>query len=371
MVEEGKGVYLKNWKKRFEDYRAVRLNATLFPVDAYEIEMYKRYGLSPEKVEAAAPGEIISHIENADAVFVVSAALPAPVIEGMKRCRVIARHGIGCDKIDVALAKERGIIVANVPGFCSPEMGEHAMALLLAVARKLPQLSAATAKGAWLESRQIACQTHRLEGRVLGLVGFGDSAIETAKRAKGFGFRIVATRRRLSAPSAEAEELGVQMVDLDTLLATSDYVSLHLPLTPENYHMFDEKALRGMKRGAVLINTARGALVDETALAALLREGWLSGAGIDTFEQIDPFTENEEPPQHPLLELDNVILTPHVAALSEEAMKRVKDGMVENAATVLAGHWPRPEHIVNPGVVPRFALEPFDPALFDDSEKRN
>ncbi len=362
---------MKNWKELLKDYKVVRLNAKLFPVSDYEIEIYKRYGLSPEKVEAATPGEIIPHVENADAVFVVSAALPAPVIEEMKNCRVIARHGIGCDKIDVALAKEKGIIVANVPGFCSPEMGEHAMALLLAVVRKLPQLSTAMAKGAWLESRQVACQTHRLEGRVLGLVGFGDSAIETAKRAKGFGFRIIATRRRLNAPSAEARELGVKIVDLDTLLSASDYVSLHLPLTHETYHMFDETTLRRMKRGAVLINTARGALVDEIALAVLLREGWLSGAGIDTFEQIDPFTENEEPPQHPLLELDNVILTPHVAALSEEAMRRVKDGMVENAVAVLAGHWPRPEHIVNPGVVPRFPLERFDPALFEDSEKGN
>lgn len=362
---------MKDWKTLFEDRKVVRLNAKLFPVSAYETEIYARYGLLPAQVEAATPEEIIPYVEDADAVFVVSAALPAAVVEGMKRCRVIARHGIGCDKIDTARAKKLGIVVANVPGFCSPEMGEHAMALLLAVARKLSRLSDAMARGAWLESRHIACQTHRLEGRVLGLVGFGDSAIETAKRARGFGFRIVATRRHLDTPSVEARELGIQMVDLDSLLEISDYVSLHLPLVPQTYHLFDDKTLRRMKRGAVLINTARGALVDETALAALLREGWLSGAGIDTFEQIDPFTENEEPPQHPLLELNNVICTPHVAALSEEAMQNVKEGMVKNAVAVLAGYWPRPENIVNPGVVPRVPLEPFDPALFEDPAKEN
>jgi D-3-phosphoglycerate dehydrogenase len=358
---------LVNWKQLFKDYRVVRLNAKLFPVNAYEIEIFARYALSPVKVEAATPAEIIPHVEDADAVCVVSAALPAPVIEGMKRCRVIARHGIGCDKIDVALAKKHGIIVANVPGFCSAEMGEHDMALLLAVARKLPQLSKTMPRGAWAEAREIASRTRRLSGCVLGLVGFGDSAIATAERAKGFGFRILATRRRLTAPSPEAQQLGVQMVDFDTLLAESDYVSLHLPLTSETYHMFDEATLRRMKRGAVLINTARGALVDEVALAKLLREGWLGGAGIDTFEQIDPFTEREEPPCHPLLELDNVVLTPHVAALSEEALRIVKDGMVENVVSVLSGHWPHPEHIVNPGVVPRIRLEAFDPTLFEDS----
>jgi D-3-phosphoglycerate dehydrogenase / 2-oxoglutarate reductase len=358
--------FLRNWKHLFKSARIVRLNAELFPVNEYETEVFARFGLSLVQVEATTPKEIIPHVANADAVCVVSAALPAPVIDGMKRCRIISRHGIGCDKIDVALAKERGIVVANVPGFCSTEMGEHAMALLLAVARKLPQSSDAMTRGAWNESREIAGRTHRLTGQVLGLVGFGDSAIMTAQRAKGFGFRILATRRRLGESSPEARELGIEMVDFETLLASSDYLSLHLPLTPETYHLFDDFTLRRMKRGAVLINTARGALVDEIALANILQEGWLSGAGIDTFEQIDPFSVCQEPPCHPLLDLKNVVFTPHVAALSEEAMQTVKAGMAENVAAVLSSHWPRHEHIVNPGVEPRAHLTEFDPGLFDD-----
>jgi len=150
--------------------------------------------------------------------------------------------------------------------------------------------------------------------------------------------------------------LGVELVDLDTLLARSDYVSLHLPLSAETYHLLDDAALRRMKPGAYLINTARGAIVDEIALAEALREARLAGAGIDTFEGIDVFTTDEGPPDHPLVGLDRVILTPHVAANSVEAGRDVSRGAIENVVVVLSGRWPPPERVVNPGVVPRVAL---------------
>jgi D-3-phosphoglycerate dehydrogenase len=344
---------MRDWS-HLAECTVVRLNATLFPVSQYEADLYKDYCLEPIEAEAHSLEEMIPIVSGCDGLIVVSSELPETVIESMSHCKVISRHGIGTDKIDVEAATRHGILVTNVPGFCSEEMGDHVMTLLLAFARKLPQMQQAMVDGAWAKSR--ALDVYRLSGRVLGLVGFGDSAIATARRARGFGLRILANRRRMDLPCPEAEELGVAMVDLDTLLAESDFVSLHLPLTPETYHLFDDARLRKMKHNAFLINTARGAIVDEVALANILREGRLAGAGLDTYEQIDPFKDLEAPPDHPLLGLDNVILTPHIAALSVEAMQDVKRGTVENLVAVLCGHWPPPENIVNPDVVPRSPL---------------
>ncbi len=357
---------MTDWTSLLKGQRVVRLNATLFPVDDYEAETFARYGLAPVLVEATTPEEMIPHVAECDAVCVVSASMPAWVMESLSKCRVISRYGIGTDKLAVDMATRQGILVTNVPEFCTDEMGDHAMTLLLAVARNLPAMSQALADGAWSRARRLANTSRRLAGHVLGLVGFGHSAQALAKRAKGFGLQILATRRNMNVPSRVADELGVKMVDLDTLLAKSDYVSLHLPLGPDTYHLLDETMLRKMKPDAVLINVARGAIVDETALVAALREGRLGGAGIDTFQQINPFTEVETPPQHPFLELDNVVLTPHVAALSADSKRELVKGAIENLVTVLSGHWPCPEHRVNPDVMPRVPLADYDSQLLKD-----
>jgi phosphoglycerate dehydrogenase-like enzyme len=217
--------------------------------------------------------------------------------------------------------------------------------------------------GDYLQARVEGVQLRRVSGRVLGLVGFGASGKAVARRAKAFGMRVLATRRNVNRQEADA--LGVEMVDLETLLRQSDFVSLHLPLTPESYHLLDDAALGKMKPGAFLINTSRGALVDEHALAARLRDGRLAGAGLDTFEGIEIFTEQEAPPVHPLAELDNVILTPHVSGLSVEALEDVAKTAVENLVSVLSGRYPPPENIVNRGVVSPFSLAPYDPSLFE------
>ena len=339
------------------DARVVRLNATLFPPNEHELALYERYGLRPALVEAATPEQIIPHVADCDALFAVSVALPAAVIERLARCRVISRLGTGTDKIDVAAATRAGILVTNVPRFCVEEQADHAMALLLAIARKLPQMARGMAAGGWTGARRLAQTNRRLSGQTLGLVGFGNSAQMTAQRARGFGMRVLGTRRDLAAAREAAARLGVELVDLDRLLAESDYVSLHLPLTPETYHLIDEAAIRRMKPGAALINTARGALVDEEALVRALRDGHLSGAGLDTFEGINVFDEVERPPAHALLDLENVVLTPHVAAQSVQAMQDVALGGVENVVAVLAGRWPPADHVVNLGVTPRFPLQ--------------
>jgi D-3-phosphoglycerate dehydrogenase / 2-oxoglutarate reductase len=356
-----------DWSK-LQAFRVVRLNAELFPPSAYERDLCRQYHLSPIEVEANTPADIIPWVADCDALFAISVALPAAVVAKLDRCRVISRLGTGTDKIAVDLATQRGILVTNVPYFCVEEQADHTLALLLSLARQIPAMSKAMAAGEFGHARNLSRVNQRLDGRTLGLVGFGNSARQVAQRARGFGLRVIATRRNRAASDRAAQSLGVQMVDLDTVLRESDYVSLHLPLTPETRHLIDDQALRKMKPGAFLINTARGALVDEAALVLALREGRLGGAGLDTFEQIDVFTPNEAPPLHPLLELDNVVLTPHVAAGSVQSGQAVSRGGIENVVSILSGHWPLPENIVNQGVVPRYPLHDYDPTFFETGE---
>jgi len=345
-------------------WRVVRLNAALFPIDAYEAGLYRQYDLRPVEAEAATPADLLAQLAECDALFAVSVALPAAVVAGLQNCRVISRLGAGTDKIAVDLATERGILVTNVPDFCADEQADHTLALLLALARRMPQMSAAMAAGTYNAARAMSRTNQRLSGQTLGLVGFGHSAQLVAKRAAGFGLRVIATRRNRARPDPAAEALGVVMTDLDTVLRESDYVSLHAPLLPDTYHLIDAAALGKMKPGAYFINTARGALVDEGALVAALRAGRLAGAGLDTFESIDVFAPETGPAQNPLFELDNVILTPHVAAGSVQAMQAVSRGGVENVVAVLSGYWPQPGQIVNAEVTPRWPLRANDPALF-------
>ena len=359
---------MRNWSY-LEKCRIVRLNASLFPVSEFEASLYEEFNLSPVQVEANSPDEIVPHVENCDALFAISVSLPESVISSLSRCRVISRLGTGTDKIDVDMATRKGILVTNVPYFCVEEQADHTMALMLALARKLPQMARAMAEGAWSHSKRQSRSNQRLSTQTLGLIGFGNSAKATAERARGFGMRVIATRRNMKASRREADDLGVEMVSLDALLAESDYVSLHLPLNSETYHMLDKVELAKMKQGACLINTSRGALVDETALVNTLREGRLSGAGLDTYEEIDPFTEDEAPPDHPLLELDNVVLTPHVGAYSVQASQDVSRGGVQNVVSVLSGNMPLPENIVNPTVTPRFPLTDYDSKLFEDGAR--
>jgi D-3-phosphoglycerate dehydrogenase / 2-oxoglutarate reductase len=300
---------------------------------------------------------MIPFVRDADVVTLVGTKVPTKVVEAMQQCRLIARMGTGTDKIDVARATELGIVVANTPYFCVEEQADHAMAMLLSLARKLTVAENAMREGDVMRARRAVSSNQRMSTVTLGLVGFGRSAVHTARRARGFGMRVLATRNNKNAPRDEADALGVIMTDLDTLLAESDYVSLHVPLTPATYHMIDAAALQKMKPSACLINTSRGALVDEPALYAALREGRLAAAGIDTYEEIDIFQETLPPALHPLTGMENVILTPHVAAGSVQASEDIFLTAIDNIVDVLNGRWPLPENIVNPTVQPRFALK--------------
>ncbi|HUE70739.1 MAG TPA: NAD(P)-dependent oxidoreductase [Pirellulaceae bacterium] len=332
------------------------MNAVTYPVEPAEASELSRAGAALVALEGQHPDEILAAAADCDALLIVSSSVPAEVIGGLEKCRVISRLGAGTDKIDVAAATERGIVVANVPDFCIAEQAEHALALLLAAARQLPYMMDAMRTGNWTARSHSG--VHRVAGRTLGLVGFGASAQAVAKRAAALGLRIVAWARTPEKYEQIARTLNVELMELDPLLAGSDYVSLHLPLTAETTHLLDARRLALMQPAAVLINTARGALVEEAALVESLRTARIAGAALDVFEGIDVFALPGTPANHPLLDLDNVILTPHCAGSSVESSLDSKTRGARHAAEVLLGRWP--PHVVNPEVTPRIALSAAD-----------
>jgi D-3-phosphoglycerate dehydrogenase len=328
----------------------------MFGASDAELAEFAAHGLSVTVVDAEAPEQMIRLLADADVVTLIGTKLPAQVIEAMPRCRAIARMGTGTDKIDVACATELGIVVANTPYFCVEEQADHAMAMLLSLARKLPLAQRAMAEGDVGRARRAVGANQRLSTCTLGLVGFGRSAVHMARRARGFGMRVLATRNNKHAPTDEADALGVTMTDLETVLRESDYISLHLPLNSATRHMIDAAALAMMKPNAALINTSRGGLVDEAALIGALQAGKLAGAGLDTHDMIDVFVDRLPPRLHPLSDMDNVILTPHVAAGSVQAGEDIRSTAMQNIVDILSGRWPERENIVNPTVVPRYPL---------------
>jgi D-3-phosphoglycerate dehydrogenase len=334
-------------------FQAVRLNAITYAVEDAERQELGRAGADLAPIEGQTPDEIVTAAENCDALLVVSSRVPREVIERLARCRVIARLGAGVDKIDVAAATRQGIVVTNVPDFCLNEQAEHTMALLLSYARRLPYMMGAMQTFNWTARQHPG--VHRIAGQTLGLVGFGTSAQEVARRASAFGLRLLAWVRNPAKAQVAADRLHVKLCPLEDVLSQSDFLSIHLPLCDETYHFLSAERMARLKPSAVLINTARGAIVDEAALVELLHERKIAGAALDVFEGIDVFALPGTPTSHPLLELNNVILTPHCAGSSVESSLESKVRGAQSAADVLLGI--RPQHIVNSDVIPKFPLK--------------
>src|SRR5919198_915929 len=280
--------------------------------------------------------EVIEVAHDAAAVVAQYATISARVIDALHDCRVIARYGTGVDIVDVDAATRRHVLVTNVPNdWCENEVADHAMALLLAVARKINVYDRATRGGSW--QWQSGAPIHRLRGNVLGLLSFGAIARAIAARAAGFGMRITAHDPYL--PAEEIAAAGARGVSFDELVTESDCLVIQAPLTPATHHLFDESQLRRMKPSAILINTARGPIVDDRALHRALSEGWIAGAGLDDIEE-EPAKVRDWQPDNPLFGLDNVVVTPHAAYYSEEAIDTVRRFAAEEVVRVLTGQPP-------------------------------
>jgi len=280
--------------------------------------------------------EVIEVARDAAAVVAQYATISARVIAELRACRVIARYGTGVDIVDVEAATRHDILVTNVPNdWCENEVADHALALLLAVARKITVYDRATREGTW--RWQSGEPIHRLRGSVLGLLSFGAIARAIAARAAGFGMRIIA-----HDPFVDTEEItaaGATSVSFDELVAESDCLVIQAPLTPATHHLFDERRLRQMKPTAILVNTARGPIVDDRALHRALSEGWIAGAGLDDIEE-EPAKVRDWRPESPLFGLDNVVITPHAAYYSQEAIATVRRFAAEEVVRVLTGQAP-------------------------------
>jgi D-3-phosphoglycerate dehydrogenase len=285
--------------------------------------------------------ELIDLAPLVDAILTNWRPLRAPVIAVAGKCQIIARYGVGVDNIDVEAATEHGIVVTNVPDYCMDEVSNEAMAMLLCGARGILTYDRSVRSGVW--NVKVGMPLFRLKGLTLGIIGFGRIGKTVAPKAQGFGLRVIAYDPYID--QQEMTQRNVKPVDLDTLLRTSDFVTIHTPLTPETHKMLGEEALRKMKPTAWLINTARGGVVDTVALAAALREGRLAGAGLDVLPQEPPPRDVE------FFGLPNVIFTPHSAFYSEGSLQELQSKTAQRVVEVLQGKVP--SNIINPAVLER------------------
>jgi len=312
---------------------------SVFPTLDPAREVLSRVGAHLELAPEPTPEAILRLARDADAILVTYARITGDMIRQLTRCRVISRFGIGVDNVDIPEATKKGIVVTKVPDYCIDEVSDHTMALLLAVVRKIPFINAQVHAGTWKMPNVVPI--HRLRGSVLGLVGFGRIPQLVAPKAKAFGMKVIAFDPYVAKDVFA--RAGVESVDFATLLGTSDCVSIHSPLVPETRNLFSADAFRQMKRTAYLVNTARGPIIDEAALAAALDAGEIAGAALDVMAQEPP------PAGSPLFGRDNVIVTPHTSFYSEESLVELQTKAAQEVVAVLTGQPPR--HPVNPEVL--------------------
>ena len=296
---------------------------TLDPAKAALARLNPSYRMS-KSVNA---DDIVAVAKDADAVLVTYAKLTREVLTQFTRCKAIGRFGLGVDNIDLPTAREKGIAVNYVPDYCIREVSDHAMALLLSLIRKIPLSNKLVQSGRW--EMPAVVPIRRIEGTVLGLIGFGHIPRLVAPKAQAFGIKVIA-----HDPFAKPDVFkaaNVESVDLDTLFKTSDYVSMHAPLLPATRGMMNAAAFAKMKKGAYIVNTGRGPLIDEPALIAALDSGQIGGAGLDVVAA-EPLAKDS-----PLLGRDNVIISPHTAFYSIEALNELQTKCATDVARVLSG----------------------------------
>lgn len=275
------------------------------------------------------PAEVVAQARDADGLLSTYLPLDSTTISQFKRCRVIARYGVGTDNIDLTAAERAGIVVTNVPDYCVEEVAAHTLALILSLVRRIPEGAAQVRSGGWGLGGLRPIE--RISDTALGLVGFGRIGQRVARAAREVGFRVLAYDPGIDV-AAVGSDLGVAATDLASLLRKSDVVSLHLPLTPQTRGLVNAAALQQMRPQAVLINTARGPLVDLAALLEALRAGRLRGAALDVLPQ--------EPPNQDYADIPGLLITPHMAYYSEAAIRESQHKAATQVVKVLTGQEP-------------------------------
>lgn len=304
------------------------------------IELLRTAGCHPVMHNQAGPlnaDELLRRLPGCDGVLASIETYSVPVLSSpaASQLKIISRWGVGYDAVDLVAATANGIVVTNTPGLLDEAVADYTFALLLALARRIPEGNLALRNGHWR-----AHWGYDVAGKTLGLIGCGRIARAVASRAAGFKLRLLAAD---PLPDPEARKLGIQFVPLDELLAQSDFISLHAALTPDSRGLIGEAQLRRMKPLALLINAGRGALVDEAALARALRENWIAGAALDVF------CEEPLPPDHPFRSTPNLLLTPHQASCAHDTGARVSETAAQ--AILDAMHGRQPRFVVNPEVL--------------------
>jgi D-3-phosphoglycerate dehydrogenase len=305
----------------------IAITENIFPTLDPALGELKRLNPTVRMAKSTSADDILAVSRDADAILVTYAKLTGDLIGQLTRCKAIGRFGLGVDNIDLPACKVKGIAVNYVPDYCIREVSDHAMALLLALIRKVPLSNRLVQAGRW--EMPAVVPIRRVEGTVLGLVGFGHIPRLVAPKAQAFGMKVIAFD-----PYAKPEVFktaGVEQVDFDTLLARSDYLSVHAPHTPATRGMMNAEAFAKAKKGVYIINTARGPLIDEPALIAALDSGQVGGAALDVVTT-EPLAKDS-----PLLGRANVILTPHTAFYSIEALNELQTKCAADVARVLSG----------------------------------
>jgi len=318
-------------------YRVVMLVAN--PMIPHDEADYREIGVEFIPRPCQTEEEIIKAARDADFILTFKKPVTRKVIEQLERCRLIYNIGTGYETIDMEAATEHGICVSYPDAYCSEEVAEHAMALILACARKLVRLDRAVRDGKWesYEKREIRLNILPpmlpIRGKTLGLIGLGRIARKLVPKAKGFEMRVLALDPYV--PASVFDEYGVEAVPLDYLIENSDFLSVHAAFTSDARHMLGAEQFQRMKPTAYVINCARGEFIDEAALYQALSRGEIAGAALDVIQ------EERMLPDHPLLKLDNVIITPHTAYYSEESLARMRRRPFEEIERMVNGQWPQ------------------------------
>ena len=312
-----------------------------WPVLDIEQEILAAAGMDIILAESGDEEELLALASQAVAILTTWKPVTARVLDAAHQCLTVSNYGVGVDNIDLEHATALGIIVSYVPDYCVEEVSDHAMALLLACARRIGIFDRLTHQGSW--DRHAGRPMYRIRGKTLGLIGYGNIARAMVPKAQGFGLNIMAYTPYLEEGVSDS---GVTLThDLPALLAQADYVSIHAPLTDKTQGMVNVDFLRQMQSHAFLINTSRGAIVDDEALYQALTQGWIAGAGLDVLLHEPP------PSDYPLLSLDNAIVTPHAAFDSQEALEELQTRAATHIVQVFNGVVP--EQVANPAVLAR------------------